>query len=54
MTVMPLDTDSDDRKYKYPMMTTEMVETEVVSIINSFFKPARDKGLVVDGLFKIL
>ena len=34
----PSPTDTDERKYKYPMMTIEMIETETISILNAFFK----------------
>lgn len=39
LTQSPKESDSPERKYKYPLMAMEMIETETVSIVNSFFKP---------------
>lgn len=50
----PQPDDSDDRKYKYPMMTVEMIEPETVSILNSFFKPSLQGGFVIEQLFRLL
>lgn len=36
----PKDTDTEARKHKYPLLSVEMVETETVSVLSSFFKPA--------------
>lgn len=38
LTQAPLETDSDERKYKLPQQTVEMIETETTCILNGFFK----------------
>jgi hypothetical protein len=38
ISIPPKDNDSDDRKYKLPTMAIEMIESEAMSVLNSFFK----------------
>ena len=38
LTKPPFPNDPDERKYKFPLMAVEMVETETTCILNTFFK----------------
>jgi hypothetical protein len=38
LTISPKESESDDRKYKLPLMGIEMIETETTCIQNAFFK----------------
>lgn len=53
LTQPPKDADPPERKYKYPLMAVEMIETETVSIVNSFFKQVvgATPGLIYLDLF---
>lgn len=44
LTVAPREEDALVRKYKYPLMAAEMVETETVSVLSSFFKPVTSEA----------
>ena len=38
ITVAPNEADSHDRKFKFPLMAIEMIETEATCVINGMFK----------------
>lgn len=38
ISIPPKENDTDERKYKLPALAIGMVESEAMSVINSFFK----------------
>lgn len=38
ISVPPRDDDPEERKFKYPTLAIEMIESEAMSVISSFFK----------------
>jgi hypothetical protein len=48
LTVPPLQTDSPERKYKLPLQSIEMVETETTCILNGFFREGEGQVLNFD------
>jgi hypothetical protein len=56
ITEAPLETDSESRKYKLPLLTMLMVETNTTCVINSFFKadPKTQRTFFVNAFFDFL
>ena len=55
ITKSPMVNDSEDRKYKFPLMAVEMVETETTCILNTFFKEmSPSKKTFFEAVFSIL
>jgi hypothetical protein len=56
ITQSPTETDSDSRKYRLPLLTLMMVETNTVSVINSFFKidPLTQKPFLITAFYELL
>lgn len=54
LTRAPAQTDSDERKFKFPLMAVEMVETETTCILNTFFKEAAPKTTYIEAMFGFL
>lgn len=56
ITEPPLETDSDSRKYKLPLLTMLTIETNTICIINSFFRiePNLQKPYFIVAFYEFL
>lgn len=56
LTQPPLETDSDSRKYRLPMLTLMMIETNTTCVVNSFFKvePTTQKPYFIYSFYEFL
>jgi len=54
--VAPNESDSDARKYKLPLLTMLMIESNTTCVINSFFKidPLTQRTFFVNAFFDFL
>ena len=56
LTEAPKETDSEFRKYKLPLLTMSMVESNTTCVINCFFKvnPNSQKPFLIDAFDSLL
>ena len=55
ITLPPSYNDSEERKYKLPLLAIEMIETETTCILNNFFKETgKHDAVFFDNLFQCL
>lgn len=54
LSVAPSQNDSVDRKYKLPLLTVEMVETETICIMSSLLKQSQSGNNYFQSLFDML
>lgn len=56
LTQVPAESDSESRKYRLPMLTLMMVETNTTCVINSFFKlePTSQKTYFIYSFYEFL
>jgi hypothetical protein len=56
ITEAPAESDSESRKYKLPLLTMLMIETNTTCVINSFFKvdPTTQRTFFINAFFEFL